>query len=109
VLAEGVLIKYRKYTKARKNGRQAGDSARVTQGGDLGPESRAMVSVAGLEFARWETLLPPDLDVVKPEQEYWYGSPIAFQSCKSMLIAGASFTRIFNFLWLLNRSYQLTN
>lgn len=65
-----MLIKYRKYTTVRKTGRQAGDSVRVIQGGDLGPETRAVVSVMEAELARQEALLPLDLALVKPKQEY---------------------------------------
>lgn len=70
MLEEGVLIKYRNYTKVRKTGRQADNSARVSQGEDLGPETRSVVSIMEVELARQEAFLPLDLALVKPKQEY---------------------------------------
>lgn len=83
MLEEGVLLKCRKYTKIRKTRRQAGDSAWVLHGGDLGPKTQAVMSIMEVELARQEGLLSLDLAPVKPKQECCLvlgGSSIAFQS-----------------------------
>lgn len=71
-----------------------------------------MASIVEIELARLEAVLPLDLALVKPAGVLFsfrlrYGSPIAFQSCKSVLIAAAYFTWIFHLLWLVKRAEEL--